>query len=362
MSASAETPWPTTVEEFLKVDLDEWTRRIVARHFHPETGSPFWLARRARLPFDPLSITTYAELERFGPFPMDEMTSCDPRDLVPLANPRPLTGQIWDSGGTTGTPKRLYYTEALMAEREVWREYADHAAGFEDGKVWLNAMPTGPHFAGTPPITAARAGKAFVYGIDMDPRWVKRMLRQGRPADAREYTDHILEQIVEVLSTREVDYLATSPALMQALCRQHPTALKDVRGVRMSGTQITPRMFQEYRDVVGEDFIILRRYGNTMADAGMGLGVEEGGAILPYRTAYPFTTMRIVDPDDWRSPVEDGVYGQVCVTVLHPDHFLPNMLERDEALRRPVEGWPVDGVANVRPLIRTRASAPEGIY
>lgn len=53
--------------------------------------------------------------------------------------------------------------------------------------------------------------------------------------------------------------------------------------------------------------------------------------------------------------------GRVRLTVLHEDLFLPNILERDQALRPPTDHWPTDGVANIRPLQIT-SSSPEGLY
>jgi hypothetical protein len=69
-----------------------------------------------------------------------------------------------------------------------------------------------------------------------------------------------------------------------------------------------------------------------------------------------------VDPADFRTTVGKGQSGQLKLTVLHEDLFLPNLLERDEATRYDTKGeWPVDGVFNVRPLQVSQA-APEGLY
>lgn len=35
------------IDEWLAEDLDQWTTRIMRRHFDPVTGSPYWLARAA---------------------------------------------------------------------------------------------------------------------------------------------------------------------------------------------------------------------------------------------------------------------------------------------------------------------------
>src|SRR5215212_5107656 len=99
------------IDGWLAYDLDAWTRRVIRRHFDPQTGSPYWLARAADLPFEPRDITRYDELAAFGPFPMQLLRTADPADLVPLAVPRPLTGRVWDSGGTTGDPCRVFYTQ-----------------------------------------------------------------------------------------------------------------------------------------------------------------------------------------------------------------------------------------------------------
>lgn len=346
---------------YMGVDLDEHTRRIIGRHFHPELGSPFWLERSERLPFDPLALTGYDELIRFGPFPLDELRTRDPCDLVPLAVPRPLTGQVWESSGTTGAPKRLYYTPAMAAEREVWRRWADRVAGIEPGRTWLNALPTGPHIGGGVSLSMAHDATALVYGIDVDPRWVKRLLRQKRLAEAEAYTDHVLDQMVDVLEIQRVDYLATTPVLLLRLCRLAPKTVAALSGVRLSGTQITPQTYREFRDALDENAVLLRRYGNTMADPGFGTDAASDGDLLPYRLNYPYTTIQVVDSDDWRRVLDHGQHGQVRVTVLRDDLFLPNILERDEAIGWACPGWPTNGIANVRPL-RSAPHVVEGIY
>src|SRR4051794_22772864 len=103
------------IKRWLDCDLDEWTRHVVARHFDPGTGSRFWLTRAAELPFDPRDITRYEQLEAFGPFPLEILRDLDPAELVPLAEPRPLAGRVFDSGGTTGDPCRVFYTQKMVA-------------------------------------------------------------------------------------------------------------------------------------------------------------------------------------------------------------------------------------------------------
>ncbi|MFD0661092.1 hypothetical protein [Thermocatellispora tengchongensis] len=60
--------------------------------------------------------------------------------------------------------------------------------------------------------------------------------------------------------------------------------------------------------------------------------------------------------------MEYGQVGQVKVTILQDDLFLPNILERDQAVRFDTgDRWPSDGVANVGPLYVAQ-NTPEDIY
>ncbi|MFJ1706347.1 arylcarboxylate reductase [Kitasatospora sp. NPDC088346] len=354
------TGWDALTDGWLATDLDGWARHVVRRHFDPATGSPYWLRRAKRLDFDPRDLTRYAELTAFGPFPLDDLRTGDPADLVPLAVPRPLTGRVWDTGGTTGAPCRVFYTPDMLLHRGVWRRWSFVQEGFRPGRTWLQATPTGPHLIGNGVWEASELHAGQVYALDMDPRWVKRLIRAGRLADAREYTDHLLEQIADVLARGTVDYLTTTPALLQALCRRHPALVAALDGVRLSGTQIGPEAYQDFLAALDGGICGLS-YGNTFGNAA-GLTTRQDADLLPYVPNHPQVTMAVVHRDDWTVPVAYGATGQVRLTVLHEDLLLPNILERDQALRYDCAGvWPSDGVANVRPL-QVTSTAPEGLY
>jgi len=348
------------IEQWLATDLDAWTRRVLRRHFDPETGSPYWLARAASLDVDPLAITRYDELTAFGPFDLAMLREADPADFVPRAAGRPLTGRIWDSGGTTGDPCRVFYTEDMIRHRGLWRRWSFVTEGFEPGRAWLQATPTGPHLIGHGTWEVSDLFSSLVYAIDMDPRWVKRLIRSARLADVADYTEHLLEQMVAVLRHGRVDYVNTTPALFASLLKAHPDLVARLSGVRLSGTQISSAMYREFVAAL-DGGIVGRSYGNTFGNAA-GLPASDDGETLPYLPNYPQVTMAVVAKDDWSAPVAYGETGQVRLTALHDDLFLPNVLERDQAVRYDTgDAWPCDGVANVRPLQITRA-APEGLY
>jgi hypothetical protein len=358
-SAPAAADCDARIAAWLDTDLDAWCRSVLARHFHPETGSAYWLRRAAELDFDPRDITRYDQLSAFGPFPVDALRRLDPAELVPQSVPRPLAGRVWDTGGTTGTPCRVFYTPDMLLHRATWRRWSFAKEGFAQGRAWLQATPTGPHLIGHGVWEVSELYAGQVYAVDMDPRWVKRLIRAGRLADVNDYTDHLLEQITDVLRQGRVQYVNTTPALFQALRQREPALVAALDGVRLSGTQISAGMYRNFSTAL-QGGICGLTYGNTFGNAAC-LEVSADAELISYGPNYPQVTMAVVRKDDWSTVVAPGAPGQVRLTVLHEDLFLPNILERDQALRHVTDEWPSDAVANVRPL-QTTSSAPEGLY
>ncbi|NGO83774.1 arylcarboxylate reductase [Streptomyces sp. 196(2019)] len=359
MTAATRADPDDRIARWLDTDLDTWTRTVVRRHFDPVSGSPYWLGQAPRLDFDPRDITRYDQLGAFGPFPLDRLRHEDPADLVPLSVPRPLAGRVWDSGGTTGTPCRAFYTPDMLLHRAVWRRWSFVREGFAPGRTWLQATPTGPHLIGNGVREVSELHAGQVYAVDMDPRWVKRLIRAGRLAEVDDYTTHLLEQITDVLGQGRVHYLNTTPALLQALCRHRPELVAALDGVRLSGTQISADMYRTFTTALRGGICGLT-YGNTFGNAAC-LDIKQDGELISYVPNYPQITMAVVDRGDLSTTVAPGTVGRVRLTVLHEDLFLPNILERDQALRHPTDHWPTDGVANIRPLQITNSS-PEGLY
>ncbi|MGA8112197.1 MAG: hypothetical protein WCA46_00890 [Actinocatenispora sp.] len=360
MAAASDTLASLT-EQWLSTDIDEWTRRVVRRHFDPETGSPYWLKRRPLLGFEPLDITRYEELEAFGAFTLATLRDLDPAELVPLAVPRPLAGRVWESGGTTGRPCRVFYTEPMAQHHSAWRLLGLRTQGFEPGRNWLYACPSGPHIVGRGANQIAELFGSVVYALDLDPRFIKRLIRDSRLADINFYVDHVVEQITEILESQRIDYLETTPALLQALISRRPELVGKLSGVGLGGTQFTAAMYRHFAAAL-DGGLIGTTYGNTFGCA-MGLPAEHNGDILPYLPSYPQVTMSVVDKDDDPTRiVGPGTVGRVRLTVLHEDLFLPNILERDQAIRYNTgAAWPWEGVSNVRPL-QTGQATPEGLY
>lgn len=356
----------------LTVDLDTWTRRMMRWHFSPGTGSPFWVSRRGSLGFDPeKDVDGFAALELFGLFDKAELRAARARDLRPRGyHGRPF--RIFETGGTTGTPCRIVNVTRLAYDVEIYRLML-RARGVARGDI-LAMTPMGPHAYGHFVEALADSWNGAVHAIDFDPRWVKAALRAGGEAQA--YTDHLVAQTLPLLAGERPALLFTTPRLLVELAMRLPRPLHTygVRAVCTGGTSCTPAEAQFLREehLVGVQWI--DTYGNTLvghalqADAVPGAPALPDGSTHAYHLPPPFAVMTVVDPHDpWRE-VTVGERGRVRVTTLLEDLFIPNLLERDSAVRTGPHPWfPWDGVAAVRPFgdgagEEGTEEAVEGVY
>src|SRR5438445_9062643 len=66
--------------------LDAHVREVVAWHFNPDTGTPFWLDRVKTLGFDPRKeVESFADLKKFGLFEDEWLRGGPVRRWVPRA-------------------------------------------------------------------------------------------------------------------------------------------------------------------------------------------------------------------------------------------------------------------------------------
>ncbi|WP_241999571.1 MULTISPECIES: hypothetical protein [Streptomyces] len=331
----------------LRTGLDEWTRRMMRWHFSPATGSPFWLGRRAGLGFDPLyDVGGFADLRLFGLFDKEELRRASARDLLPRGyRGRPF--RVFETGGTTGPPCRVVNVSRLDADVRIYRTLLE-ARGVAGGDV-LAMTPGGPHAYGHFVEGLADSWHGAVFAVDFDPRWVKAELRARGEADA--YTAHLVAQTETLLTAERPTLLFTTSRLLLALAMRLPEPLSayGLRAVCTGGTSCTPAEAEYLREEQLTGVQWIDTYGNTLV--GHALQAEPvGSSSRSYHLPPPFAVLTVTDPaDPWRE-VAVGERGRVRATTLLEDLFLPNLLERDSAVRTGPHPWfPWDGVADVRP-------------
>lgn len=344
--------------------LDAHVREIVQWHFDPKTGTPFWLDVATRLDWDPRTeIRTYADLDRFGLFQDEWLRGGPVRRWVPRAYAdRPI--YVFETGGSTGVPKSRINVDDFRVDYEMFSQTLPDAH-FPKGSDWLMVGPSGPRRLRLAVEHLAQHRGGICFSVDLDPRWVIKLIKSRQLDQAEAYKRHVVDQALTLLKAHDsIRCLFITPKLLEALAEKISLKKAGICGIFCGGTEMTPQFHRWIREEVLEDVYFAPTYGNTL----MGLAVHkpfdprDEYAVI-YYPPQPRALLEVVDPDDpWRV-VDYGQTGRVRLTTLTKEFFMPRFLERDEAEREPpCEAYPWDGVRNVRPFSRTAATVTEGVY
>jgi phenylacetate-coenzyme A ligase PaaK-like adenylate-forming protein len=349
--------------------LDAHVRDIVGWHFDPATGSPFWLEYAARLGWDPRAeIHGFDDLKRLGEF-QDEWLRGGP---VQRWIPKGLAGQpvfVFETGGTTGTPKTRVAMDDFRTDYDFFSQTLPDEH-FPKGSNWLMLGPSGPRRLRLSVEHLAQHRGGICFCVDLDPRWVVKLIKKGWMEHLQAYKDHVIDQAITILEAgHDIRCMFTTPKLLESLAlrfEQMGTTIRKVgiTGIFSGGTEFTPQWNRFAHEEMLDGAYMTPTYGNTL----MGLAASApSGPHNAYKIAYyapqPRAVTEVVDFDDANKVVEYGHTGRVKLTTLTREFFMPGFLERDEGEREPpYEKYPWDGVSGVRPYHVFAATTTVGVY
>jgi phenylacetate-coenzyme A ligase PaaK-like adenylate-forming protein len=355
--------------------LDAHTYEIVQWHFHESTGCPFWLEKKASFNFDPLKeVRGFEDLKKFPLFE-DEWLRGGP---IERWRPKAFDGKptyVFETGGTTGIPKSRLVIEDHWTDYELFSETLPDKY-FPRNSNWLMLGPSGPRRLrlAVEHLCQFRGGICFC--IDLDPRWVIKLIKKGWMEHLEAYKQHCIEQAITILTAgHSIKCMFATPKLLDSLCLElenRGTSLKElgVTGIFSGGTEFTPQ-WTKYcvEELLGgppeeSGIYMTPTYGNTL----MGLACSKPiSAADKFKIAYyapqPRAVTEVVSFDDETTSVGVGETGRVKLTTLTKEFFVPGFLERDEGeLEAPFDTYPWYGVSGVRPFHKLAASTTVGVY
>lgn len=354
----------------LETRLDAQLAATLAAHFDPADGSPYWLARERALGLDVRAcIRTIDDLAALGPFDLADLGRHPIEDFLPRALRTARGLVLAETGGTSGEPRPTAYAADDFEAAFVTPFLARTAAIDFSGGHWLWLGPGGPHVIGKAAQRIAQLTRgADAFSVDFDPRWFRR-LTPGSLARTR-YLEHVLEQALRVLAVQRVAHLFATPVVLAALAPR----LSDAQRLRigflyLGGMPLAPAAMRAIAAAF-PNARCLAGYGNTL------FGVSHEAAPGPARDTPPVyvpdtarLVVRIVPPPTADTAVgariaqrvAPGARGQVMMHRLDLSGLLPNVLERDSAVRVDL-GAAQDGIEDPRPLEHTGLHIDNGIY
>lgn len=358
-----------------KAILDKHTYETVQWHFHESTGSPFWLAKKAELKFDPLKeVNCFEDLRKFPLFEDEWLRGGPVRRWLPKG----LEGKpayVFETGGTTGIPKSRVVVDDFRIDYELFSHTLPDQY-FPKGSNWLMLGPSGPRRLrlAVEHLCQYRGGICFC--IDLDPRWVIKLIKKGWMEHLEEYKKHCIDQAVTILTAgHDIKCMFATPKLLEALAyalAEKGTSLPEVgiTGIFSGGTEFTPQWtrfcIEEFFGGSPEEsgVYMTPTYGNTL----MGLACSKPVTAdddykITYYAPQPRAVVELVDFDDPMKVVGYGESGRVKLYTMTKEFFVPGFLERDEGEREaPYEKYPWDGVSGVRPWRGIASQTTVGVY
>jgi phenylacetate-coenzyme A ligase PaaK-like adenylate-forming protein len=345
--------------------LDERVREMMAWHFSDETGCPFWLDWKKSAGWDPREeVKSYDDIVKFPHFQDEWLRDEKNERFVPNAyKGRPFN--VFETGGTTGLPKQRVGWEDYKHDYEQFSHQLSDEF-FPKGGNWIMVGPTGPRRLRLAVEHLANFRGGSCYHVDLDPRWVKKLILRKEMDQVERYQAHVMEQSVEIIKHRDISCIFTTPKLLASIGERISISGHGIKGCFCGGTSMTPeyvRFLQE--EVLESKAQFVPTYGNTL----MGLAVsipeelKDNNYSVTYYAPQPRAVLRIVDPEKTDITKEYGEYGRVELTTLSHEFFMPRFLERDEAIRRkPHAKYAWDGVGDVRPFGALTGKVIEGVY
>ena len=337
--------------------------------FIRSTGCPFWLdyaieAEVQSAQRDP----NFDDLKKFEPFQDEWLRGGPVRRWVPEGICRQADLRVRDrrddrSAEEPHGDRRLSH-RLFAVQRDVARRVFSHGGELADaGPVGAAAVATGGRA-----LAQFRGGICFC--IDLDPRWVIKLIKKGWMEHLEAYKQHCIDQAMTILGAgHDIKCMFTTPKLLESLAT----------GAGEAG-HVDPRaghhryFRRRHRVHAAVDAVRHRGIaGRRLHDADLRQHADGSGLQKPvtaadkYKITYyapqPRAVIEVVEFDDYDRVVGYGQTGRVKLTTLTKEFFVPGFMERDEGEREePYIKYPWDGVSGVRPFHELAEATTVGVY
>ena len=370
------------IQRFYEInDIGELVKQIIDLHFDPKDGSRYWLSQKEKkLDFDPRKdIQSYDDLlEHFPFYSQTDLRNINTWGYIPQifydsikeGNIRVMS---FETGGTTGAPVAVPWFKKSFDNLMEWGKKYIELNGIPKNNDILAVVPTGPHLIGQVAYGLGDVLNSIVYTIDLDPRFIKKTVMENKIDTLKDYSSHIMEQIIKILKRESPKILFSTPPLINQIVEfnektNYSLDFDSVMGIITGGMELPSDVYKLWREEVFRNASYLDVYGNTLF--GGSFSVPSEGNNIDHYPTYPTVAFEIIDPQT-KEFVDYGERGQVVFTRLTPECFIPKKVERDiatkisakeheDVLQDIYEGIRLKEVVGVRNVENIKAQSPDG--
>lgn len=326
---------------FEKIDGD-YIQRCLNSHLDPETGSPYWLEKAEEyggVEKAKADIETWSDLkEVFG-----LSTAEGKEEFSEALRHRPYTDFlprdsvsdiyiIGESGSTMGDPKRAPITEEDRDEIiEMTNDWLDEQ-GFPRNEDWMwIGPPFPPHTIGTYPQEFADSREGNIFGVDLDPRIMKKYGQEGMDKALKRYKQHIGEQAESVFKNQDIGVLWTTSKILEQLPKDTDVSKLGLDAVFHAGTPLSRETYRQFVEETYEDMEFAGGFGTAVTEwTGFQVPDRENYDVI-YVPAQPTRNMEVVDEEG--KPVDYGERGFLTTSKVTEDFLMPALLEEVKATK-----------------------------
>jgi thienamycin biosynthesis protein ThnN len=350
-------------------------QQITELHFDAATGSRYWIEKAKQLGIDACKeIRCIDDLSLLGPMEETALSERPIEDFIPQSLMHKKQDFIFaETAGTLAEPKF-----AVHLAEEFQTAFIDpfvKAAGRVDfpKKVnWLFVGPTGPHIIGKAARHCAKAmGSPEVFTVDFDPRWAKKLV-QGSFASKR-YLEHVESQAMRILDVQDIAVLFSTPAVLESLAEKISFKKRNaIQAIHLGGMSASNEFMKKLKASFA-NAVVLSGFGNTLFGMMPELSYrsENGFDYYPHGQRLWVQIAEMNEENEIHWPIRNVEYGRRGRIVIHrldQIQFIPNMIERDTAIRIPAmpeaieDGFVLDGLRDPQPIVNESMKPVIGLY
>jgi hypothetical protein len=180
------------------------------------TGCPFWLEKKRELKFDPLKeVKCFDDLKKFPLFEDEWLRGGPVRRWVPKAY-APSRLRLRDR-------RHDRHSQEPRGDRRLPIDYEMFSDTLPDkyfpkGSNWLMLGPSGPAAAAAGGRAPGQFRGGICFCIDLDPRWVIKLIKKGWMEHLEAYKKHCIDQAMTILTAgHDIKCMFATPKLLEAL-------------------------------------------------------------------------------------------------------------------------------------------------